>query len=256
MIASPQQWLVAAITADAAPRDRRRLVSSGLAAEDGLGIYRHAYRARLEECLADDFPALRALLGESAFADLAARVITRFPPREATLNRYGRMLLRCLRSEPAAPPHGRFAHDLARLEWALVEAIHAPLAPAWDVGGLARLSPRAVARLRLRPVPSLRVVASAWAVDDVYRRHLAGLPVPPPPRAAQAVAVLRRGDGLHRHVCSAEVGRLLARLARGLPLGDALARCRLPPAAVQGALADLTAAGCFAGVHTGESHVR
>lgn len=234
-------WLVGAITTPRAPRPAR-LRDIAISAETGLGIYRHAYRARLVECLADDFPALRALLGPAAFDELAGAVIAARPPRDATLNRYGRQLVVHLRAHPAA---GRPALDLARLEWALVEAIHAPLAPALAADALAGLPPQAWAGLRLGAVPSLRVVTSRWQIDLLYRQHLRGeTPVVAAPDG-ECVLVLRREDGLHRLALVPERGRLVAALARGLPLGEALARSRLDPAAVRDALAAAVAAGCF-----------
>jgi hypothetical protein len=237
-------WLVGAITARRA-RPPTRLRDIAISAETGLGIYRHAYRARLVECLADDFPALRALLGPAAFDKLAGAVIAARPPREATLNRYGRQLVIHLRARPQAAATGRLALDLARLEWALVEAIHAPLAPALAADALAGLPPQAWAGLRLAAVPSLRVITSRWPIDLLYRQHLRGETPTVPLPDAECVLVLRRSDGLHRLALVPERGRLVAALARGLPLGEALARSRLAPGDVRDALAAAVAAGCF-----------
>lgn len=242
-----QGWLVRAITATRVPAPARRLATISIAAETGLAIYRHAYHARLEECLADDFPALRGLLGEAAFSALAARVIRTHPPREATLNRYGRRLVQLLRQDPG------LSCDLARLEWALVEAIHAPLAPALEAAVLAALPPTAWAGLRLRPAPSLRIVTSRWAIDTCYRQHLRGEAVTPPPPGGQGVLVLRRPDGMRRLAVSPGTARLLSALVRGRPLAAALAASRLAPAAVQHALGEACANGCFTTAITAES---
>ena len=237
-------WLVGSITARRAPSPSR-LRDIAITAATGLDIYRHAYRARLLECLADDFPALRALLGVQGFEALAADVIDTRPPRDATLNRYGRQLVVHLRAHPEATHAGRAALDLARLEWALVEAIHAPLAPALSGDALGALPPTAWAGLRLVAVPSLRVITSRWPIDLCYSQHLRGetpaMPAPDP----EHVLVLRRDDGLHRLALVPERGRLVAALARGLALGSALARSRLDAAGVRDALAAAVAAGCF-----------
>lgn len=244
-----QRWLLRAITASRAPADLSRL-GCGAGAVVGLGVYRHAYRARLVECLEDDFPALRSLLGAEAFVRLAGRVIDRDPPSEPTLNRYGRRLAALLRREPRATVHGTLARDLARLEWALVEAIHAPLAPALDPARLAALPPPAWAGLRLIAAPSLRLVASAFPIDGCYRQHLRGEAVTAPARDPEVVAVVRRGDGLHRRIFAPAAGRLLGSLARGRTLGSALAACPLAPAAVREVLAIALAHGCFAAIRT------
>lgn len=237
-------WLVGSITAPRPPRSTR-LRDIAISAETGLGIYRHAYRARLIECLADDFPALRAMLGTVAFDLLADAVITAHPPRDSTLNRYGRQLINHLRAHHEATSVGRVALDLARLEWALVEAIHAPLAPALASDALAGLPPSAWARLRLVAVPSLRVITSRWPIDLLYRQHLRGeTPVAHDPDA-ECILVLRQPDGLHRLALVPERGRLVAALARGLALGEALVRTRLDAGGVRDALAAAVAAGIF-----------
>ncbi len=245
-LAIAQGWLVRAIAAANAPVAEPRLAGIAISAEQGLAIYRHAYRARLEECLADDFPALRSLLGEDAFSTLARRVIAEHPPGESTLNRYGRRLVRVLRREPG------LACDLARLEWALVEAVHAPLAAPLDATSLAVLPAEAWAPLRLQPAPTLRVVVSRWAVDACYRQHLRGETVTAPPTGGQGVLVLRGRDGMRRLAVSPGAARLVGALARGRPLAAALASCRLPPVAVQQALGEACAAGCFTSILTPE----
>ncbi|MEK7412089.1 MAG: DNA-binding domain-containing protein [Planctomycetota bacterium] len=238
-------WLVGAITADQAPRKLDRLGGAAVAPAVGLGIYRHAYRARLVECLADDYPVLQALPGVEPFAALAHAVIAAHPSQEPTLNRYGRWLLRYLRAHPKATAHGRLAYDLARLEWALVEAVHAPLAPAFAVASLAASKPRLLARARLVAVPSLRLIASRWSIDSCYRQFLRREPVVVPPCEAETVAVTRRSAGLHRLAVRAGEARLLTLLVRGRPLGQALTISGLTPAAVQVALARCIEAGCF-----------
>ena len=237
-------WLVGSITAQRAPRPSR-LRDIAISAETGLGIYRHAYRARLIECLADDFPALRVLLGGTVFDLLAESVIAARPPREATLNRYGRQLVIHLRAHPGSTALGRPALDLARLEWALVEAIHAPLAPALAADALTGLPAQSWAGLRLGAVPSLRIITSRWPIDLVYRQHLRGETPTVPAADGECVLVLRRPDGLHRLTLVPERGRLVAALARGLALGEALARTRLDADGIRDALAAAVAAGCF-----------
>jgi hypothetical protein len=245
-LAIAQDWLVRAIAAAKAPAAERRLADIAISAGQGLAIYRHAYRARLEECLADDFPALRSLLGEEAFATLAHEVINLHPPGESTLNRYGRRLVQVLRRTPG------LACDLARLEWALVEVIHAPLAGPLDASALAGLPAEAWATLRLQPAPALRIVVSRWAIDACYRQHLRGEKVTTPPTGGQGVLVLRGREGMRRLAVSPDAARLIAALARGRSLADALAGCRLPPVAVQQALGEACAAGCFTGILTPE----
>lgn len=245
-LAAAERWLVRAIAGEREPADRdRRLGGTRLSPAIGLGIYRAAYRIRLRECLADDFPVLAAWLGEARFRALAEAVIAAHPPADATLNRYGRRLVQWLRAHPAA--YGCEAGALARLEWALVEAVHAPLAPPLDAVALAALPPAAWGRLRLRGVPSLRLIALRRDVDALVGRHWRGEAVGEPGPGPLTVAVLRRAGGCERHRFAPAEGRLLHRLARGASLSDALAGCRLDAGGVQAAFARFIASGCLAG---------
>jgi hypothetical protein len=238
-----ERWLLGAITAPSMPTGLRPLGGAAVPATVGLGIYRHAYRARLSDCLVDDFPAVRGLVGETAFATIVERVIDEHPPTDATLNRYGRRLPRWIATHLSAVPHGPIARDLARLEWALCEAIHEPLAKPVSPDDLAGIAPDAWADLRFARVPSLRLIRAVADVDLPYRLHLRGEPVCAPPRAAAMIVVLRRQDGLERHVLPPGPGRLLRSLAKGQTLGMAITAAGIP--------ADGLAAACAAVIRTG-----
>jgi len=232
-----QAWLYAAITgADVPPDSDDVLVAGHVGVGTRLGIYRHAYRARLEECLADDYPAVRALIGEGRFARRCAIAITQHPPREPTLNRYGRFMPGFLQEQRGVPAA---AADLARLEWALVEAIHSPCGEIVDVDALARVQPAQLASARFHADPSLRVVVSRFDVDASLATFQRTGTCPAPARLPSAVAVQRRPSGLRRTPLAAGFAPLLAALAAGQPLSAAIST--IPPRLLtQDALA-----GCF-----------
>ena len=247
-LATAERWLFHAITDRRAPRSLARLGGARVPATTGLEIYRHAYRARLVDCLADDFPALQSLLGSDDFAVLAEAVITALPPTDATLNRFGQRLVTFLRRHPETTVHGRLALDLARLEWALVEAIHAPLAPALDQAAFGAIPAHGWARVRLQGSPSLRLIASRWLLDACYGQHLRGEPVTVPSQESAVVAIVRRPSGLERRSFTPAAGRLIRRLARGMALGEAVTGIHLSPEAVGTVIRDATGLGCFGAV--------
>src|SRR5690349_1648350 len=77
-----EAWMVRAITGADSEADRAaEVVTDGprLEARERFEIYRFGYRARLVECLADDYPVLASVLGETAFESLCASYIERFP---------------------------------------------------------------------------------------------------------------------------------------------------------------------------------
>lgn len=244
-LARRQDWLLTAITADASPaRLGRVLGGAAVPADIGLEVYRHAYRARLRECLADDFSAIQHLLGADAFAALADRYIAAVPPQDSTLNAYGSRFPAWVRTQRVAT----HVAQLADLEWALVAAIHAAYVPAITRSALAKLPPGGWAAVRLVPVPSLRLVRCTWAVNALYEAYRTGRHVAPK-RHAGAVVVVRRASGLRRIELAAAEARLLGRLISGAPLGQALAGVSADQAqSVQVAFAAWLAAGFFSGI--------
>ena len=76
------------------------IVSSADArAEHRLAVYYNAYRIRLIDCLAVDYPALAKLVGRDAFEDLALAYLQRFPSTHPSVRWFGRHLPVFLRDD-------------------------------------------------------------------------------------------------------------------------------------------------------------
>jgi hypothetical protein len=240
-----QRWFQAVVThpesaeagarAAGAPIDAVLKPGAKIDAATAIGVYHHAYLARLVSCLEDDYPALAHAMGHARFHALAASYVARFPSRSPNLNAYGRhMATHCAEQPDAA---ARFWADLARLEWALVEMIHAEDAPPLPGEELARMAPSDWASAKLVPSDTLRVLRFEHPVNGFYRafrEHAfgadraggddqdAGAPEIPAP-APEALAVYRQGFTLWRMELTPAMAELLEDLARGTPLGPALA---------------------------------
>jgi hypothetical protein len=239
-----QSWLFEQVTELAAPgsarggRDadteaelRQQLVSGNLSASARLEVYRHGYFARLVECLEDDDPALAHALGAElveAVCQDSLRSIR--PPARASITTAQRW-----RSTVGAVRRAgmRFAEELARLEWAVVEAIHAEVGERLDVAALGRLSPEPWSAARPVPSPALRLLLCTYPVAEYYQAFKDGTAAALgvdggalellAPRAS-AVAVCRRGEDVWRIRLSPPLGQLLGSLIAGAPLLDALER--------------------------------
>jgi hypothetical protein len=244
--------------------DADSLIEGGrLPAAERLAVYRTGYFSRLIECLADDYPTLRDALGEDVFEALCKDFIDAHPPRSASLNHYGAPFAAycATRSEP----WHAVAADLARLEWALVGAIHANAERVLEPDDLARLTAADWERLRLRPSPALRVLALDYPVNRLYRARQdgrrAGLRLR---RRRNLLAVCRRDTDLWRVPIEPVLEPLLSALCAGQPLSQAIALLVEAPARgepepsravqatllcrVRAALRDWVSAGFFSGV--------
>lgn len=234
-------WFQAAVTAPRPPP-----ATGALHRPELLEVYRYAYRARLEEALDDDFEAVRVFAG-SRWPSLVAAYLRDCPSASATLNDYGARFPAWLRQRRQV-----FLADLAALEWALVEVLHAPAAPALDLPALAKIPLEAWAEARFTPAGTLRLVTSPWPINDLLDAVRQGEVPPRPGRRATAVVAYRRGFDLWRQALTPTAHRVLAALLAGQPLGQALEP--IPDTQAPDILAcfqEWVGKGFFAGVQVG-----
>jgi hypothetical protein len=189
-------------------------------AVEGLEVYHHAYRARLIECLVDDCPALHYALGAEAFAELAGRYIARHLSRSPNLNAFGSHMENFCRTEEDV--RAGFRADLARLEWALVEILHAEDAAPLAAQQLTRAPTAAWADAWLLASHTLRVCRFDYPVNAFFRAFKDDEAPTVPAAAPVALAVYRQGFTLWRMVLTPAMADLLEDLVRGATLGDAV----------------------------------
>jgi hypothetical protein len=129
-----------------------------------LEIYNRQYWFRLHDCFYDDYPGLRAVLGDRRFARLARGYLTQHPSASFSLRNLGRRLIKFLEAQPqwAAPQH-QLALDMARLEWAQIEAFDNEAKPALTMDSLLEINP---GRTRLRLQPHLTLLELGHPVDE------------------------------------------------------------------------------------------
>jgi hypothetical protein len=199
----------------------------GLAPEARLGVYAHAYAARLEETLRGDFGALAAALGDDAFHDLVLTYLMACPPFRPSLREAGARLAAHLASEPFAGIFARrcaHAADLARLEWAMAEAFFASDAPVLARDDLARVPPDAFAELRFAFSPSLQLLDCAWPVHAARAAFDAGASPPALAAAPAAIAVWRHDERVRYRALAPLEAAALAAARAGASFGEVCAR--------------------------------
>jgi hypothetical protein len=131
-----------------------------------LEIYNRQYWYRLLSSMIEDFPGLRAVLGERQFDSMCKAYLTDCPSRSFTLRNLGARLEPWLRKNPKwARPKQALAIDIARLEWADIEAFDGKAEPALRPEDLSGSAPNANLRLRLQPY--VRLLSLEYPVDDL-----------------------------------------------------------------------------------------
>jgi hypothetical protein len=135
---------------------------------DRLEIYNRQYWFRLLDCLHEDYPGLRAVLGTTRFHRLAIAYLTRYPSASPTLRELGSRLVQFLKEEPALThPYETLALDMARLEWAQVVAFDGESRRATTLKHLARIPPDLIF---LRLQPCITLLDLSYPVDKVIVR--------------------------------------------------------------------------------------
>jgi hypothetical protein len=125
-----------------------------------LGLRVHANNAMhaLVTALRDSFPQLANRLGDAVFTGLAVAYARAHPPRRGALIAAFGAALPDFVEDAANLADADVLADLARTEWAWLQALHAPDATPLPLAALAALSPEALAGARLRLHPSLTLV--------------------------------------------------------------------------------------------------
>jgi len=131
---------------------------------DRLEIYNRQYWFRVLDCLYDDYPGLRAILGHRKFHRLRVAYLAKYPSASFTLRNLGSRLGKFLREEPQwVHAHQAICLEMAAFEWAQVVAFDGEARPALSVDDVLGRDP---SRLRVRLQPYLSLLELAYPLDD------------------------------------------------------------------------------------------
>jgi hypothetical protein len=132
-----------------------------------LEIYNRQYWFRILSALSEDFPGLRAIIGDKRFDKMAVEYLYDCPSRSFTLRNLGSRLETWLREHPGhIPANEQIALDMVRLEWAEIEAFDEAARPRLSESDIATLGPDP--KLRLQPY--VRLLDLHYPVDDLLIR--------------------------------------------------------------------------------------
>lgn len=203
-----QRWMQGAILGGGAPPDLDEIVvgDARLSASQRLALYARGYRARLAECLAAEFPCLKALAGDQVFALFVAGYVADRPPTDPSLYALGAGFADYLDATRPADDAGPDAlsalpADLARLDRARAEvqrAVGVERRPGPPPAVDLLLTPGA----RLRRPDSVRLLTLGFDPAPVLAAVDRGGPIDPPEPCPTQVAVARSRYRVAVHVLS------------------------------------------------------
>jgi hypothetical protein len=226
-----QRWLASVILAPerlderafAAEIARVLVCPSPEAVTARLRAYAGGYPARIGEALEEAYPALKHVVGSSAFASLVTRYLPHVPEGIYNLNDVGASLPGFLAND-ALVREFPFGPDLARLEHAVHHAFHASDLPPLALTTFADWTLEDWSAAVLEFQPSVALVSSAWPVCDIWNARdtpigeidiaLEGRP--------QHVLVGRPGGVVQCEVIEAAEAAALESMRGGATLGQAV----------------------------------
>jgi hypothetical protein len=149
-----------------APRTSAEYVKPNdrLTSLERLEIYNRQYWFRVIDSMYEDFAGLCAVIGQRSFDKLAKAYVSECPSQTFTLRNLGSQIEDWLRRNPGyAGLKLAIALDMARLEWAHIEAYDGEAATALGPEDLIELGPG----LRLGLQPYIRLLELHYPVDDL-----------------------------------------------------------------------------------------
>ncbi len=185
-----------------------------------LDIYREQFWLRHTGALEEDYRTLCHVLGHDAFHSLCADYLAAYPPDSWSLRDLGAKLPEYL-GKTAPWTDDALAYDLARYEWAFVDAFDAPDAPPLDTAAIAAASEDDWSRAKLELAPSVQLARARFPVDELRAAVQRG-ESPERPAARDVHLVVWRGADAMKYLDVEPAAlALLERLAKGEGLAEA-----------------------------------
>lgn len=187
-----------------------------LSAIEQIDIYREQFFVRHVESLREDFRAVEHAAGANGFEQIAKAYLAKHPPASFTMRDLGHALASFL-------SHDAFLFDVARVEWAFIEAFDAADAAPLDPSTVAAATEDQWPGAKLALHPSLQRLALTYPAHEYRRAVRDGGDADMPAPRESFVVVYRAADGLW----FAEIERgaffMLDEIAAGSELAEACA---------------------------------
>jgi hypothetical protein len=218
-LAETQKLFKAALLGDGAEAFAAQLDQSRIPASVSTAIYRNNVLGGLAMALGLVYPAISALLGEEFFVQTGRAYALAHPPESARLDEWGEGFVDALADLPSCA-HLPWLRDVARLEWSVNRALHAP-----DFTDVACPADRGATDIDLTPRPSLSVLRPIFPADRIRRAALAGgagledIDMAPAPFW---LAVYRRDDRIEIRHIEDTAARILHGLLDGASLANSV----------------------------------
>ncbi|AKR42237.1 DUF692 family multinuclear iron-containing protein [Methylophilus sp. TWE2] len=199
----PEQWIRA---------------KNAFAPHEQLSVYINAYRYRLYDVVADDYPVLQHYLTDKKFSDLMWAFVGEVLPDHFNIGRFALKLPAFIQQ---ALPDDAFAHALCQLETAVAQMTDPTETQPLDEVDIQGLTAETLLDLILYPRQALALMQFDQQVNAYYQAVMDG-EVAVPVGEALYLAVFRHEDVVWRMELEAQEFGLLSKLFSGSSIGETL----------------------------------
>ena len=150
----------------------RVCADTGADPETRLSVYTSAYRARLQEVLANVYSALFMAIGDEQFKQLTEEYIDAHPSRYYSLRDFGRHLpgfVFNLTQQNKRYLDKHWLHELALFEWTLGRAFDAPDSPPLCERDMVMIPAELWPELRFQMHPSVHRIDFEWNIPQMWQ---------------------------------------------------------------------------------------
>lgn len=187
--------------------------------EKQLAVYINAYRWRLFDVVAEDYPVLRTYLGEDRFKALIQDFIEAVPPQHFNVARYATLLAAYQNTHAT---YDSFAQALCVLETAIAQLADAPETPALTPQHLAGVTEKDLLDSPLRLRDALELFAFSHPVNAYYDAVKTGKALPVIAPKPSFLVAFRHEDVVWRMALDEEEYHILSDLQEGRTVSEAL----------------------------------
>lgn len=143
------------------------IMQDGMTAQERHNIYRNNTFITLGQALADNFPVLCRLVGQTFFDHMAKEYVRLYPPVTPLLMSYGDRMAKFLAD--FKPADGLpYLSDVARLEYCWNESFNGQDSGAFDLDQLHRIAPEKFDDLTFSFLANLSLMESPYPVREIW----------------------------------------------------------------------------------------
>ncbi|MEP2704369.1 MAG: DNA-binding domain-containing protein [Roseibium sp.] len=223
----------------------------GKSAPKRFSVYRNNVIVSLCEALGETFPAIKSLLGDEYFSALARAFVVESPPKSPVLLWYGETFADFIEAFPPLSDYP-YLSDVARVEWAWIQAYHAADAYPLDPAELSSIDPAQIGTVSFERHPAAQIVTSRWPIWDLVRanRFEPDVEIYLDLGSEQSVLITRPSLDVDVYLLRPGGDVFVTELLSNAPLGNAAAAAQQENElfSLPDCLSDCLSSGSFAGI--------